>query len=165
MKKGLASSEYLCIYKKLITLLRQNILHCMLHDVQSTTGHVFKSNSDLLLLHWRHCTVAWCMHTRTCVYVSEPHLKTGNSEATSIIWWWGHRNNERAVGDVLIVETDGNLIVSYGWKELKWESHQTSHTKYKDSTREATTVRSGFLFYATYSHLFLSLLSPGSCTM
>lgn len=44
--------------------------------------------------------------------VSEPHLKTGNSEAPGVVGRRGHRDDEGAVGDVLVVETDGNLIVA-----------------------------------------------------
>lgn len=66
-----------------------------------------------LLLHCGQCTAASCVRTWTCVCVSEPHLKTGNSEATGIVRRRGHRDDEGAVWDVLVVETNGHLIVSY----------------------------------------------------
>lgn len=46
------------------------------------------------------------------VCVSEPHLKTGNSEAAGVIGRRGHRDDEGAVWDVLVVEADGHLVVS-----------------------------------------------------
>lgn len=44
--------------------------------------------------------------------VSEPHLKTGNSEAARIIRWRRHRDNEGAVWDVLVVEANRHLVVT-----------------------------------------------------
>lgn len=66
--------------------------------------------------------------------VSEPHLKTGNSEATGVIRRRGHRDDEGAVRDVLIVETDGHLIVSYRRKELESESRRDRHANTKTET-------------------------------
>lgn len=114
----------------------------ILQDVQSTTGHR-QPSLDLLLVHWRRCTGAWRERTWTCVCVSEPHLKTGNSEAPGIVWRRGHRDDERAVGDVFVVETDGNLIVSWWRKESEWEGHPNTatHTHKKTLQQEAEKTR------------------------
>lgn len=61
--------------------------------------------------------------------VSEPHLKTGNSEAAGVVGGRGHRHDEGAVGDVLFVESDGNLVVSWRSEEFRRESHQRRTTK------------------------------------
>ena len=47
-----------------------------------------------------------------CLFFSKPHLKTGNSKTAGIVRRRGHWHHEGAVGDVLVVEADGNLIVS-----------------------------------------------------
>lgn len=41
-----------------------------------------------------------------------PHLKASNSEAPGVMSWSEHRHQEGAVGDVLLVELDGDLVVS-----------------------------------------------------
>ncbi len=43
------------------------------------------------------------------------HLQAGDGEAASIIRQGGNGNDERRVWDVLIVELNGNLIVT--WRE------------------------------------------------
>lgn len=45
-----------------------------------------------------------------CFLVS--HLKTGNSETPGIMWRSAHRHQERAVGDVLVVELYRHLVVT-----------------------------------------------------
>lgn len=52
------------------------------------------------------------LHAHGCVRVSEPHLKTGNSEAAGVVRRRGHGDDEGAVGDVLVVESDRHLIVA-----------------------------------------------------
>lgn len=58
--------------------------------------------------------------------VSEPHLKTGNSEATSVVRRRGHGDDEGAVGDVLVVEANGHLIVTYKIMDFKSERPNTT---------------------------------------
>lgn len=45
-----------------------------------------------------------------------PHLKAGNSEATSVVGWSDNRDEVRAVWDVLIVELHRNLIITWRHK-------------------------------------------------
>lgn len=59
--------------------------------------------------------------------VSEPHLKTGNSEAPGVVRRRGHGHDEGAVGDVLVVEADRHLVVSCGTGE---ESVHRVHGNY-----------------------------------
>lgn len=41
-----------------------------------------------------------------------PHLKASNSEATGVVSWSNDGHQEGAVGDVLLVELHGDLVVS-----------------------------------------------------
>lgn len=45
-------------------------------------------------------------------FLSVPHLKTRNSKAAGIARWRSHRHHEGTVRDVLLVELDGDLIVT-----------------------------------------------------
>lgn len=41
-----------------------------------------------------------------------PHLKAGNTEAAGVVGRSDHMNQERAVGDVLLVKLHRNLIIT-----------------------------------------------------
>lgn len=43
-----------------------------------------------------------------------PHLKAGNSEAAGVVGGRHHRHQVGAVGDVLLVELDRDLVVACG---------------------------------------------------
>lgn len=46
----------------------------------------------------------------------DTHLEAGDSKAASVIRQGGYRHHKRAVWDVLIIELDGDLVVTWGEK-------------------------------------------------
>lgn len=57
-------------------------------------------------------------------FLSVPHLKTRNSKAAGVTRRRGHGHHKRAVRDVLLVELDGDLVVTWAGKEpgRPWQS-------------------------------------------
>lgn len=57
-----------------------------------------------------------------------PHLKASNSEAPGVMSWSNHRHQEGAVGDVLLVELHGDLVVSCGRQRPRHSTERNQST-------------------------------------
>lgn len=75
-----------------------------------------------------------------CVYVCVSYLKACESEPAGLVWQCSNRNDERAVRDLLIVELDWHLVVTWGSRQVIFFHHQMNWRKYEGITEKFSSL-------------------------